>query len=77
MLVREMMRLIESKTCVKFNEFPSSNAPSGSCTHEFDTLQSVLMTTGHHLEIRESSTGSCLGNTTFGPHPRYQLLKAN
>ena len=34
-----MMRQIESKTCVKFNEFPSSNAPSGSCTHEFDILQ--------------------------------------
>ena len=35
------------------------------------------MATGHHLEIRESSTGSCLGNTTRGPHPRYQLISGN
>ena len=28
-LIRELMKLIESKTCVKFNEFPSSNTASG------------------------------------------------
>lgn len=26
---------------------------------------------GHHLVIREISQGSCLGNTTKGPHPRF------
>ena len=35
------------------------------------------MATGHHLEIRESSTGSCLGNTTRGPHQRYQFIQGN
>ena len=71
-LVRQVMRQIERKTCVRFQEKSSKRPPSGINIIKVTRVKESWPLLGHHLEIRVLSNNTCMGRTRRGGgHPRF------